>query len=234
MNKFLKAGITALILLISPSIFCADKEGALSDVILDIKDAAPSRTLTIEKCILDFSTPNKIAASSCRIGVYLLSEKTNDTLDLVDIAYLTFEGIAAGSRSTPGKFGRLAHCFIDKGAVYTSFMQIAGSMEVAEHELTVLGNLQSCTAFVQQTIAKDLPNLLTKLNVSPEDQADIALLATVFTPMFSQLLHKAYTGAMNAAAAATQAADQIASGNCGCFSWCQTRRGASKVPTTEK
>lgn len=78
MNKFLKAGITALTLLISPSIFCAEKEnvlGALSDVILDIKDGAPSRTLTIRKCILNFSTPNEIAASSARIGLYLLSEK---------------------------------------------------------------------------------------------------------------------------------------------------------------
>ena len=223
MNKFLKAGITALTLLISPSIFSAEKEnalGALSDVILDIKDGAPSRTLTISKCILNFSTPNEIAASSARIGVYLLSEKTNDTLDLADIAYLTFEGIAAGSRSAPEKFGRLAPYFTDKDAVYTNFMQIAGSMEIAERELRVLGDLQSCTELVQQTITKDLPVLLTKLNVSTEDQADIALLATVFKPMFSQLLNKAYTGAMKAAAAAAQAADEVASGNCGWFSWC--------------
>lgn len=61
---------------------------------------------------------------------------------------------------------------------------------------------------------------MTKLNVSTEDQADIELLATVFKPMFSQLLNKAYTGAMRAAAAAAQAADEVASGNCSCFSWC--------------
>ena len=229
MKKFLlQAATLAFACFNTTQIFGATEgeNSTLTDIALEVKDAAPSRTLTISKCVLDFSTPNKIAASSGKIAVYLLGEKANNTLDLTDIAYLTFEGIAAGARSNPDKFGKLAPYFSNPEAVYTNFMQIAGSIEVAQHELTILGDLTTCTTFVQGTIAKDLPALLTKLNVSPEDQADVALLATVFTPMFSQLLNKAYTRAMAAAGSATTAADKITeevtTGQCGCFPWTGT------------
>lgn len=222
MTKFLsKAALLAFACFNATQMFGAGE--TLSDVVLNVKDAAPSRALTISKCVLDFSTPNKIAASSGKIAVYLLGEKANNTLDTVDIAYLTFEGIAAGARSNPDKFGKLAPYFNDPEAVYTNFMQIAGSIEVAEKELSVLGDLATCTTFVQGTITKDLPALLTRLNVSTEDQADVALLATVFTPMFSKLLNKAYTGAIVAAEAATttieKIADEVQTGQCGCFPW---------------
>ncbi len=188
----------------------------LGGVILDIIHAEPA-ALTFQKCVLNFSDPAQTARSSAKIATYLMVEKTTGTLDLADIAYLTCEGIAAVSRKTPAAFGKLAQFFVDENAVYKNIGQVIGSIEVASHDLSVLGNLPSCTAFVQQTIATDLPKLLTKLGASTEDQADITLLATVFTPVFAQLLNKTYTGTMNAAAAFDAVIEDRVPLCCGCF-----------------
>ncbi len=188
----------------------------LSEVITDIVHAEPV-VLTFQKCVLNFSDTTQTARSSARIATYLLVEKATGTLDLADIAYLTCEGIAAASRKTPAAFGKLAPYFADENAVYLNIGYVIGSIAVASHDLSILGTLPSCTTFVQQTIATDLPKLLTKLGASTEDQADITLLATVFTPMFAQLLNKTYTGTMNAAAAFDAVIEDSVPAGCGCF-----------------
>lgn len=219
-----KTRILALAVISSSLIFGATeerKEVALSDVITDIRNATPSSTLTITKCVLDFSDHRTILASSARMGGYLLAEETKNTLDLADFVYLTFEGIAAGARQDPEKFGKLARYFTDKDAVYNNFMQIAGSIQQTQQELVILADLGSCTNFVQQTISKDLPTLLKKMGATEEDQADITLLATVFTPTFAQLINKTYLGAVGAAEAFNGIVDNVAKGgiNCGCLPW---------------
>ncbi len=188
----------------------------LGGVILDIIHAKPA-VLTFQKCVLNFSDPAQTARSSAKIATYLMVEKTTGTLDLADIAYLTCEGIAAVSRKTPAAFGKLAPYFADENAVYQNIGYVIGSIEVASHDLSILGSLPSCTAFVQKTIATDLPKLLTRLGASAEDQADITLLATVFTPMFAQLLNKTYTGTMKAAAAFGEIVEDRVPAGCGCF-----------------
>ena len=190
----------------------------LGGVILDIIHAEPA-VLTFQKCVLNFSDTAQTARSSAKIATYLLVEKATGTLDLADIAYLTCEGIAAASRKTPAAFGKLAPYFADENAVYLNIGYVIGSIAVASHDLSILGTLPSCTAFVQKTIATDLPKLLTRLGASAEDQADITLLATVFTPMFAQLLNKTYTGTMNAAAAFDAAIEDRVSAGCGCLGW---------------
>ncbi len=214
MSKFLtKIGMLALAFTnLSIVHAAAETQSSLNELAIEIVNAPAAATLTIQKCVLDFSSTTTTAASSGRIAVYLLSEKTNSTLDFIDIAYLTFEGIAAGARKEQARFGKLAPYFTDKDAVYTNFLQIAGSIEKTQHELSVLANLKTCTAFVQKTVTTDLPTLLTKLNVSTEDQADITLLATVFTPMFAKLLNKTYKGALAAGAAFNEKSSW-----CGCF-----------------
>ncbi len=79
---------------------------------------------------------------------------------------------------------------------------------------------------MQNTITTDLPKLLTKLGASAEDQADITLLATVFTPMFAQLLNKTYTGTMNAAAAfgTTVSQAHMVNFDCGCFGFGKAKK----------
>ena len=188
----------------------------LSEVITDIVHAEPV-VLPFQKCVLNFSDPAQTARSSAKIATYLIVEKTTGTLDLADIAYLTCEGIAAASRKTPAAFGKLAPYFADEKAVYQNIGQVIGSIEVASHDLSVLGNLESCKAFVEKTIATDLPKLLTRLGSSAEDQADFTLLATVFTPMFAQLLNKTYTGTMNAAAAFDAVIEDSVPAGCFCF-----------------
>ena len=188
----------------------------LGEVITEIAHAEPV-ALTFQQCVLNFSDPTQTARSSAKIAAYLMIEKTTGTLDLADIAYLTCEGIAAATRKTPTAFGKLAPYFADENAVYQNIGHVIGSIQVASHDLSILGSLPSCTAFVQKTIATDLPKLLTRLGASNEDQADITLLATVFTPMFAQLLNKTYTGTMNAAAAFGAAIEDRVPAGCGCL-----------------
>lgn len=214
MSKFFTK--TSAFVFVCSSLLFGAEDKALSSIIVGIQEATP--TAAIRKCVLDFSDQKATASSAARILTYLMVEKTTGTLDLTDIAYLTFEGIAAASRKTPRDFGRLALFFENHDAVYENMSQIIGSIEVASHDLSILRTVPSCTAFVQNTITTDLPKLLAILGASTEDQADITLLTTVFTPMFAQLLNKTYTGTMNAAAAFDAVAQEHAPVvGCGCF-----------------
>jgi hypothetical protein len=188
----------------------------LSEVITDIVNAEPA-VLPFQECVLNFSDHAQTARSCAKIATYLIVEKTTGTLDLADIGYLTFEAIAAASRKTPAAYGKLAPYFADEKAVYQNIGQVIGSIEVASHDLSVLGNFESCKAFVEKTIATDLEKLLTRLGASAEDQADFTLLETVFTPMFAQLLNKTYTGTMNAAAAFDAVIEDSVPAGCFCF-----------------
>lgn len=219
MNSFFTkaSALVFAFLSISTSLCAAQREPtSLDDVIADVTTARPA-TLSFSKCILDFSNPTAIAASSARIGVYLLAEKASNQLDLMDIAYLTCEGIAAGSRANPLGFGRLAQYFTDPNAVYNTFGRVMGSITAAKQDLSILGDLASCTRFVQGTIDTGLPNLLTQLGMPASDQDDIKLLATVFTPMFARLLNSTYTGALAASSAFTTMIEDVEVSGCGCF-----------------
>lgn len=222
-NFFTKASALVLAFLSVSTAFCATvterEPTSVGDIITDVTTARPA-TLSFSKCVLDFSNPTKIMASSAKIGVYLLAEKASNQLDLMDIAYLTFEGIAAGSRANPSGFGKLAPYFTNENAVYDTFGRVMGGLTAAKQDLSVLGNLASCTRFVQGTIDTGLPNLLTQLGMPASDQEDIKLLATVFTPMFAQLLNRTYAGALVASSAFTTIIDDVEGkiSGCGCFS----------------
>jgi hypothetical protein len=220
MYKFFTKASALVFTFLSASItFCAEKEPtSIGDVIVDITTARPA-TLSFSKCVLDFSDTRKIMASSAKIGVYLLAEKASNQLDLMDIAYITFEGIAAGSRANPSGFGKLAPYFTNEDAVYETFGRAMGGLTAAKQDLSILGNPASCTSFVQGTINRDLPKLLTQLGMPVSDQEDIKLLATVFTPMFAQLLNRTYAGALVASSAFATIIDDVEEkvSGCGCF-----------------
>ena len=235
MNSFLtKAGALVLVCLNTSLIFGAATAPATAEIsltqVLDDTRNASVATLPFSQCVLDFSTPMAIAASSAKIGVHLLVDKADGALNLTDIAYITFEGVAAGSRSNPAKFGKLAQYFADQNAVYSTFGRVMGGIAVGTQDLSVLGNLQTCTTFVQTTVSTNLPALLTQLGAPASDQSDIVLLATVFTPVFAQLLNKTYGGAVAAGGAVfsnfvTTVEDDVA--GCGCFG-----RKSTAVKTT--
>ncbi|MCX7352208.1 MAG: hypothetical protein NTW22_02865 [Proteobacteria bacterium] len=189
----------------------------LGEVITDIRHAEPA-VLPFQKCVLNFSDPKQTARG---IASFLLTEKITGTLDLIDIAYLTFEGIAAASRKTPAAFGKLAQYFADEDAVYQNIGHVMGSLNVAGQTLVILENLTTCKNFVNETITTDLPKLLTRLGASVEDQADIVLLARVFASDFSIVLNGAIlsTKALQKTVADFGKTVEGRVSACSCFPW---------------
>lgn len=192
----------------------------LSSVIVDIVHAEPA-SLPFQKCVLNFSDPKQTARS---ITSFLLTEKITGTLDLIDIAYLTFEGIAAASRITPPAlpaFGKLAPYFADEDAVYQNIGYVIGSLNVAGQTLVILENPTTCKNFVNETITTDLHKLLTRLGASVEDQADIVLLARVFASDFSIVLNGAIlsTKALQKTVADFGKTVEGRVSACSCFPW---------------
>lgn len=228
MNKFLtKAGALIYVCLSTSLVFGAESAPTnVTEVIADISDAATRvpTAMPVQQCVLDFSNTNTILSSTAKIGFNLLSEKMTGTLDLLDIVYLTLEGVAAGSRQNPSRFGNVASYFSDQNAVYTSFGHIIGTMRTAQHDLSILRDIAQCTAFVRSTITTDLPILLNDMSV-PSDVRDglvrmLASPADPLVPMFSGLLNKSYIGlsaTADAAAAALQQIEEKVKTKCGCW-----------------
>jgi hypothetical protein len=229
MSKFFTK-TSAFVFVCSSLLFAADNAAItseetkpaanLSSVIVDIVHAEPD-SLPFQKCVLNFSDPKQTARS---ITSFLLTEKITGTLDLIDIAYLTFEGIAAASRITPPAlpaFGKLARYFDDEDAVYQNIGYVIGSLNVASQTLDSLEDESVCTAFVNETITTDLHKLLTRLGASAEEQVDIVLLATVFAPKFSNLLNGAIlsTKALQKTIADFGKTVEGRVSACSCFPW---------------
>jgi hypothetical protein len=174
MNKFFtKASALVFACLSTSLVFGAGPHaGAIvSDVQLGIEDVLHPTTATsaipsdlpIHKCVLDFSDTIPVLISAAKLGGYLISENSTGKLDLIDIAYLTMEGVAAGARKDPGKFGEFAPYVANQDAIFNAFARSIGRIRTAQHDLSVLGNPETCEEFVRDTLTLDLPAVLDEL-----------------------------------------------------------------------
>lgn len=229
MNKFfIKASALVFVCFGTSLVFGMEDHTptSITGIVADISGATTRMpvTMPMQQCVLDFSNPSAILSSTAKIGFSLLSEKMTGKLDLLDIVYLTLEGVAAGSRQNPSRFGSVASFFSDPNAVYTSFGHILGTMSTAQHDLSVLADLAQCTAFVRGTITTDLPILLNDMK-APADIRDglvtmLASPADPLVPMFAGLLNKSYlslSATADAAAAALQDVEARVKTKCGCW-----------------
>lgn len=186
--------------------------------------------LPIQQCILDFSDTIPILMSTAKLGAYLVSENSQGKLDLLDIAYLTVEGLAAGARKNPGNFGAFATYVIDQNAIFNAFARSIGRIRTAERNLSVLSDRGTCERFVRDTIKADLPVVLDELlkpvsSMTPTDKSAIigGIVSVIsadparFIPMFASLLNKSYLGLASAAAVVTADIDIEKISGCGCF-----------------
>ncbi len=245
MNNFLtKAGALVFAFLSVPTFAAAPLHvGTLIDDVRtgidDIRNPATAVTaiptdLPIHQCVLDFSDTIPILISTAKLGSYLVSEQSEGKLDLIDIAYLTMEGLAAGARKESNKFGAFASYVADEDVMFNTFARSIGRIRTAEHDLSVLGNLATCQKFVRDTITLDLPIVLeellktTAVPILNKNKAEIAngivaLMKTDpvgFIPMFAKLLNASYNGLSGAAAMVTadiQVIKEKVSSGCGCF-----------------
>ncbi len=231
MNKFLtKASALVFAFLCVSNVFSATAATELSAITLgeDIIDAAPPAVMPFKQCILNFSDPLDTAK---KIGVFLFNEKFGGgKLELIDIAYLTFEGIAEGARKNPGKFGEFGKYFNNENAVYGAFGKVLGSFNIAKSDLSTLATLEGCQTFVRGTILEGFPLLFDKIpdeaglpHLSADIQRGIVeMLASPKDPFvrwFAGILNTSYTSS-------AVVADQISAGfkeiedftvGCGCF-----------------
>ena len=162
-----------------------------------------STVVPVQKCVLDFTKGKAFLSSTFQITRYLLTESFREKLNLVDFTYLTLEAVAAGARANPGGFGKLVPFFNEEDVVYNAFKNIFHIIDSTDHELSILAEHATCHTFVHNAIAVALPLLLNNMGAIPDVIGDIKCLATVFTPMFSGLLHKSYNGLFVAAHAAS-------------------------------
>ncbi len=189
----------------------------LSQVLLDVNSATKTATtLPFSQCVLDFTDANTSLTSAATLGMHLVADNATGTLGLTDASYCIMEILAATIRKTPGSFGNLPKYFTDVNAVYTAFGEIANTTQTAERDLSVLGDINTCTSFVKSTATIDLPKLLSKLGAPPAVTTEVSLLLPVAIPVAAQLLNKSYLGMVSAAKALQKLEDEVVSG---CFKW---------------